>query len=127
MSRITKQLLFWSPRVMGIFFAAFISMFALDVFGKGYGFWETIAALLIHLVPTYVVVAALIIAWRWEWLGAVLFIALALLHVVLCWGRFPWSVYLAIPGPLVLVGVLFLANWAYRRKTGARQATREGD
>jgi hypothetical protein len=30
-----KQLLFWTPRVLGILFAAFVSMFALDVFGKG--------------------------------------------------------------------------------------------
>ncbi|MFC1805588.1 hypothetical protein ACFL09_01240 [Planctomycetota bacterium] len=120
MRRTTKRVLFWSPRVLGILFAAFISLFALDVFGEGYGFWGTILALLIHLVPTYFVVAALIIAWRWEWLGAALFIALALLYIVLFWGRLDWGVCLIIPGPLFLVGVLFLVNWVYRAKLGAR-------
>ena len=32
---------------------------ALDVFSEGYGFGETVLALLIHLVPTYLVVIAL--------------------------------------------------------------------
>ena len=41
----------------------FLSLFALDVFGKGYGFWKTVPALAIHLVPVYIVVAVLAIAW----------------------------------------------------------------
>ena len=95
-------------------------MFALDVFSEGYGFGETILALLIHLVPTYIVVISLVIAWRWEWVGAVLFIAFALFYLVWSWGRFHWSVYLVIPGPLVLIGVLFLLNWIYREQLRTR-------
>jgi hypothetical protein len=111
MNTSTKRVLFWTPRVLCILFAMFVSVFALDVFGEGYGFGETILALLIHLVPTYIVVVALVIAWRWEWVGAILFIALALFYLV--WsGRLDWS--LVISGPLFLVGVLFLFNWIYR-------------
>jgi len=40
---------------------------------RGYGFWETILALLIHLVPTGLVLVALAIAWRWDWAGTILF------------------------------------------------------
>ena len=72
MNTITKRGLFWTPRVLGILIAVFFSLFALDVFSGGYGFWKTILALLIHLVPTYIVVIALVIAWRWEWAGAIL-------------------------------------------------------
>jgi len=71
-----KRVLFWTPRVLCILFAIFLSLFSLDVFSEGYGFWETILALLIHLVPVYIVVIALVIAWRWEWVGASLFITL---------------------------------------------------
>jgi len=92
----------------------FLSLFTLDVFSEGYGFWEAILALLIHLVPVYIVVIALGIAWRWEWVGAILFIALALFYLIWSWGRFHWSAYLVISGPLVLLGVLFLFNWIYR-------------
>jgi hypothetical protein len=90
-------------------------MFALDVFSEGYGFGQTILALLIHLVPTYLVVIALIIAWRWEWVGAILFFALALFYLVSSKGG-SW----VISGPLFLVGVLFIFNWKYRAKLKTR-------
>ena len=109
-----KRVLFWSPRILCILFAMFLSLFCFDVFDKGRGFWETILALLVHLVPVYIVVILLIIAWRWEWVGAILFNALALFYVIWAWGRFHWSAYLGISGPLVFIGVLFLFNWIYR-------------
>ena len=45
MIRPSKQLLFWTPRILGILFALFLSMFALDVFGEGYGFWGTLGSI----------------------------------------------------------------------------------
>ena len=120
MNTSTKRLLFWTPRVLCILFAMFMSMFALDVFSEGKGFWETILDLLMHLVPVYIVVIVLVIAWRWEWIGAILFIALASLYLVRNWGRFPWDVYLVVIGPLVLMSVLFLLNWIYRAQLRTR-------
>ena len=114
MNTSIKRTLFWTPRALCILFAMFLSFFALDVFSEGYGFWETILALLIHLIPVYIVVIVLVIAWRWEWIGAILFFALALFYLVWSWGRFHWSAYLVISGPLVLLGVLFLFNWIYK-------------
>jgi hypothetical protein len=78
--------LFLIPRVLCIVFAVFLSLFALDVFSEGYGFGETILALLIHLVPTSLVVIALVVAWRWAGAGAILFIALALVYLVMSRG-----------------------------------------
>lgn len=110
----TKRVIFWTPRILCILFAAFLSLFSLDVFSEGYGFWKTILALLIHLTPTYIVIIALVVAWRWEWVGAILFVGLALIYLVLAWGKFPLVTYLAISGPLFLVGGLFLINWLYK-------------
>ncbi|MCK5315357.1 MAG: hypothetical protein KAJ53_09555, partial [Anaerolineales bacterium] len=93
----------------------FLSVFALDVFSEGYGFWQTIGALLLHLIPVYIVVILLVIAWRRERVGAILFIALAVIYVVSTFGRFPGG-GLVIAGPLVLVGVLFLFNWRYNHR-----------
>jgi hypothetical protein len=112
----SKRLLFWTPRVLCILFAGFVSLFALDVFGEGYGFWETILALLIHLVPTYIILILLAIAWRWEWVGAILFGVLGVWYILMTRGRFPWTTYLAMSGPLFLIGVLFQLNWVYRRE-----------
>ena len=114
MSKTMKQFLFWTPRILGIVFAAFISIFALDVFDQGYTFWETVVALLMNLIPTLAILIALAIAWRWEWVGGILFIALGIFYIISKWGMFPWSVYVLIAGPAFLVAALFLVDWFYR-------------
>ncbi len=119
MQRPVPRVLFWAPRILGILFAIFISVFALDVFEEGYGFWETILALLVHLIPTAILVAVLVISWRWEWVGGVLFPALGVLYLVMAKG-FHWSAYLMVSGPLFLMGVLFLVNWLYRGELRGR-------
>jgi hypothetical protein len=40
-----KRFLFRAPRVLSILFAAFVTVFTLDVFSEHYGFWETLFAL----------------------------------------------------------------------------------
>lgn len=114
-----KRILTWTPHVLGILFALFISLFALDVFGMGYTFWETLWALLMHLVPTFLVLAALAVAWRWAWLGGILFLALGVGYLVLMGGQVDWIAVLLIAGPLWLVGLLFLASWWVGREAGA--------
>ncbi len=111
-----KQLLFWTLRVLGILFAAFVTTFAFDVFGEGYGFPEIILALVMHLIPTLVVLTLVVIAWRWEAVGGLLLIALGAWYLIGSWGRFGWSTYLVISGPLFLTGVLFLTDWVYRAR-----------
>ena len=106
MNKNTKRLLFWLPRVLSILFALFISIFALDVFSEGYNVGETIIALFMHLIPTFVVVITLLIAWHWERVGAALFFALALIFLVMSGGE-GWI----IGGPLLLLGVLFWFDW----------------
>ena len=112
----TKRVIFWTPRILGILFAVFLSLFATDVFSEGYGFSEAILALLIHLVPTYLVVIALVISWRWEWIGALIYIALGLFYIIWSWGDFLFVTYLVISGPPFLVAALFLVNWHYREE-----------
>jgi hypothetical protein len=119
MSKSIKQILFWSPRSLSILFVLFLSLFALDVFGEGYSFWETILALLIHLIPNFILVVALVLAWRWEWVGAALFTGFGVWYIIETWGRFPWTVLLVIAGVPMLVGVLFGACWMWRKQIRA--------
>ncbi len=114
MSVLAKKLLFWCPRILCLLFALFLSLFALDVFGEHYGFWKTILALFMHLIPTWIVLVVLVLSWRWAWIGGVLFPALGALYLITAWGRFHWSAYVGISGPLFLLGLLFLSNWWYR-------------
>jgi energy-coupling factor transporter transmembrane protein EcfT len=113
MNKAIKRVVYWTPRILCILFAVFISLFALDVFEGGRGFWETSVALLLHLVPTIIIVAVLVVSWRREWIGGILFTALGIFYVAWAWGRFH-RVYAIISGPLLLIGILFLLSWRHR-------------
>jgi len=123
MKPLTRNLLYWSPRVLTILFAIFISIFALDVFSSSRGFWETATGLLLHLIPTAFIIGVLVLAWRWEWIGAAIYLALAILYIVLARGRFPLSAYFVIAGPLVVVGALFMLNWLLRAQLRGNAGT----
>jgi hypothetical protein len=104
-----RGLLFWAPRALALLFAAFVGIFALDVFDADLGFWQTLAALSIHLIPTGVLLLVLAIAWRWPWVGAGIYIALGVLYNLL-FTEPSWSVRATISGPLFLIAFLFMAQ-----------------
>ncbi len=77
-----RKFLFWIPRILCILFALFLGLLFLDVFDENLGLLESVLALLIHLIPAYIVIAVLLLAWRREWIGAILFTALAVFYIV---------------------------------------------
>lgn len=117
MNSSSRQLLFWSPRVLGILFAGFLGVFAFDVFGGEQSAGATVAAFLVHLLPSALVLAALAIAWRWEWVGCILFMGMGVLYLLPFWGNGPDALnYLIMTAPLFLTGLLFCLNWHFTRK-----------
>ena len=120
MTTIMKKTLYWTPRILCFLFALFISIFAFDVFEGNTGFWRTTLALLLHLIPTFVILIVLVISWRWEWVGGILFIVIGGLFILTFGGK-PWLNYLILTGPLFLMGILFLLNWRYRAQLRAGQ------
>ncbi len=120
MSEDQKTFLYWAPRVTCLAFAAFLSLFALDVFGEGLGFWRTLLALFMHLIPVFAVLLILALAWRWEWVGTVFLTVLGCLQIWLMHSRhMPWESSAFIAGPLFLLAALFLANWHKRKELHA--------
>lgn len=115
MDRTGQRLLHWAPRALGIAYALFISIFALDVFAANLPFGKLLIALAIHLFPTLIVVVVLAFAWKHEWVGMVGFVALGVLYLSITGLQFPLVVYLIIAGPAFLIGLLFLADWLLRR------------
>ncbi len=116
MSRSSQQLLYWIPRALGVAFAIFIGMFALDVFTADVPLTQQFVNLTIHLFPAYLIVIILALAWKWEWLGGVGFVALGLLYMWITELRFEPSVYALISGFAFLTGLFFLIDWMVRRK-----------
>ena len=115
-----NKAVYWSPRILTIFFILFVSLFALDSFNAENTVAENIAAFLIHLVPSFVIILVLLVAWRQEWIGAIAFAALGITYIVISWGRFPFITYLTISGPLFLISILFLISWTKRNHTDKR-------
>jgi hypothetical protein len=116
MNKLARRLLYWAPRALSIAFILFISLFALDAFGHGQGFWRTLGALFMHLIPSFVLLAMLILAWRWEWIGGLVSTGLGVLFL---WWNFTCrhnvpSAVLMIAGPLFLMAALFFCNWFLR-------------
>ena len=123
MTTYSQRILYWAPRALCIAFILFISMFALDAFEEGRGFWQNLIGFLIHLIPTYVLIGMLAMAWRWEWIGAV---GPASLAVLFLWWDQKYrhnalSAVVMIAGPLFLLAALFLVNWFKREELHGRR------
>lgn len=96
----------WLPRILAMAYIAFISLFALDVFRPGFSF----GALLTYLLPSVLLTICLIIAWRRELVGSVLFSSFAIAYVVVIFFRFAWESFLIIGLPLFVISALFFVS-----------------
>jgi hypothetical protein len=118
MNKATRTLLFWTPRVLCLAVALFLALFAFDVFGEPGTVWMKVVGFAIHLAPTWALLVVLALAWRWEWIGAAACFAMAGFYAA-TFGRHHLDWDLIIAGPVVLVGVLFLVGWVYRKQIRA--------
>lgn len=115
MNNRKKDFWFWLPRVLGILFTGFVSLFALDIFGEGYSFWETLLGLLIHLVPSIVLALALVLSWRWEWMGTLGFMSFTAWYLIVMRSIDVIGALLLALLP-ALIGLLFLVSWILHRR-----------
>ncbi|HPW34544.1 MAG TPA: hypothetical protein PK367_02160 [Candidatus Paceibacterota bacterium] len=112
---MSNKILYWAPRVLSLLFVAFLCLFSLDGFTEYKG-WETILALLIHLSVPIIVLLATIWAWKKDLVGTVMFFGFAIYYVYTVGLNRHWSWYVAISGPAVVIGILFLIDWIKKYK-----------
>lgn len=105
----------WTPRVLLILYALFLVIFSLDVFEEGRSTSEIAMGLLIHNLPSLLLLVVLAASWRREWIGAITCAVLGVFYIAWAWGSFPLSAYLAISGPLFLIAILYTLAWRYRK------------
>ena len=111
----SQKILTWAPRVLSIAFVLFLSLFALDVFDQ-YAGMSALLPLFMHLLPALGLLIVTAIAWKFEWVGALVFLGFAVLYVWDAGMARPWSWYATIAAPSALVGILYLISWSQRRK-----------
>ena len=114
MTASPSPLSFWAPRVLGVGSGLFLSLFALDAFAPGKPVPEALLDFLVHLAPATLVFSVVAVAWRRDGIGALAFVALALLYVWMAGTRVDWII--VISGPLLVTGLLFMWNWIRTRR-----------
>jgi hypothetical protein len=102
----------WTPRLLGLLAAGFIGIFALDAFGPGKSLGSALLDFAIHLIPAMFLLLTVLAAWRRPWIGAIVFGAAAVAYAASVPARPDWI--LAISGPLLGVGLLFLGAWRHQ-------------
>ncbi len=118
-------ILYLAPRVLGILAVLFISIFALDAFEPGLSIWKQLAGFAIHLIPSLVLLVVLVIAWKRELTGGILFAVIGLVFTPIIYyhnyslNHSVWmslSIILMVTFPFILVGILFIISH-YKMKT----------
>ena len=92
--------------VLSLGFAIFISLFALDVIGQERWF----LALVIHLIPTFMVIILTVISWKKELLGGILWLITGVLVMLTT------KIGLIITLPIIIIGGLNIVVWKFGSK-----------
>ena len=120
-----SKIYYWLPRIICIFAILFISIFALDAFQPDLTVWQQIGAFLMHLIPSFILMILLVIAWKREYIGGIIFmiIGLGLSPVVYMHNyNMNHSIWISlgiictITLPLAFVGVLFIVSHFHKKK-----------
>ncbi len=115
----------WLPRVLCILAILFVSIFALDAFSPKLTIWQQLGAFVIHLIPSFVLLAFLIVAWKREYIGGIIFIIIGLglsTFVFLHNYKMNDSIWMslgiiaAITIPFAIVGILFIISHFLKKK-----------
>lgn len=115
----------WLPRVLCIIAILFISLFAADSFSPELTFWQQIAGFFMHLIPSFVLLAILILAWKWELVGSIAFGLIGLVMMPLIYNlnyKMNQSVWISlgivcmIALPFFIIGILFFVSYSKKRK-----------
>ncbi len=122
---VGPRFIYWLPRILCIIAILFISVFALDAFQPELTVWQQIQAFSMHLIPSFVLLLILIIAWKWELAGGIVFLIIGIglsplvfMHNYRMNGSIGMSLMIiaTITFPFILVGVLFILGHLNKRK-----------
>ncbi len=107
---MAKRALYWIPRILGILAILFMMMFSLDCFGENETLKNRLICLFMHNIPALICIIVLLIAWKWELVGGILFI-LVFIGAGIFFDSFTGNFgSLIVISPFLLTGILFIIN-----------------
>ncbi|HPM88764.1 MAG TPA: hypothetical protein PKX27_12310 [Bacteroidales bacterium] len=116
----------WIPRILCILAILFICMFALDSFAPGQTIWQQLGAFFIHLIPSFILLILLVVSWKWEYIGGIVFVVIGLGFGPIIFihnyniNHSIWmnlTSILLVTFPLIVVGILFIVSHWQKRKS----------
>ena len=111
-----EKILLWTPRLLAILAILFMMMFSLDCFEASYTVKEQLTCFGMHNIPAFILVLALIVGWKWELAGGILFLLAALAGSIYFRGFNGNPGALIVLLPFVLTGLLFILHHVLYKK-----------
>ena len=116
-----SKFVYWAPRILSILFIMFLTVFSFDVFTPGAAAGEIALAFFVHNIPSLVLLAVLIISWKFEIVGGITYLLAGIVYIVFNRKSGDWSVVLIIAGPALIISVLYFVNWSKKKKIKLQQ------
>jgi hypothetical protein len=108
----------------------FISLFALDAAAPGMTIWQQFGAYFIHLIPSFILLIFLLVAWKWEYIGGIIFaitgIGMSPVIFMLNYNRnqsitTSLGIILAVTFPFIVTGILFIISHFMKKKSSLKK------
>jgi hypothetical protein len=113
-----QKIVYWGPRLLGIGAILFMMIFSLDCFDEGNSIGNVLICFLMHNIPAFICLAALIVAWKWELVGGIFFVLIFIAGTIF-FKSFTGNLWsLLVISPLLLTGILFIVyHYTQKPKT----------
>ena len=119
----------WIPRIICILVILFVSMFAFDAFSPTDTVLMQIAHFFVNLTPSFLLLIFLIIAWKRELIGGIIFTLAGIAVSPLIYQHnysmnhsvgMSIGILLMITFPIIVLGILFIVSY-FRSKRRSRE------
>jgi hypothetical protein len=122
---VSLKFFHWLPRIISILAILFISLFAADSFAPGLTIWQQLGDFFMHLIPSFILIALLVIAWKWELIGGIIFTIIGIILSPFIFNLnyhrnhsigISLFIILTITFPFILAGGLFILSFILKKK-----------
>ena len=113
---MSDKVFYWIPRILAILAILFMMMFSLDCFEGGIA-KDMFICFIMHNIPAFIVIIVLVISWKWELIGGILFVIVFFAGSIFFHGFGKNWGALIIMVPFLLTGGFFILHYfLYARK-----------
>jgi hypothetical protein len=115
-----NRVIYWIPRILALLAILFMGMFSLDSFGGDESTGKKLLGFFVHNIPVLVLIIFLVIAWKHELAGGLLFIVASIAMSIFfrSFSGNPGSII--VISPFLITGLFFVLNHFLRKKEAGK-------